>query len=131
MKKFLQGPLPDHARNLMQRFGYGEIRTRRGQISFSKRITGSQFPRYHVYIEDINGGLQINLHLDQKPNTLGAGAAHGGEYEGPLVEREMERIVQGVRSLHVPQTPPSPPLASGGTESNNQKKKGFWGKIFG
>ena len=40
MKQFFAGPLSDNARNLLRRMGYGEQRTRAGQISYVKRIAG-------------------------------------------------------------------------------------------
>ena len=124
MKHFFPAPLPDHSRNILRRLGYAEQRTRRGQISFTKRAGSGRFPRYHAYVEDRNGGMQVNLHLDQKEASYSGTSAHGGEYEGPLVKREMQRISQGVKSIGQP----APPI----TSSNNTKKsKGFWGTLFG
>lgn len=129
MQKFLPGPLPDNARNLLRRLGYGEHTGFGGQTSFSKRLTGGDFPRFHAYVEDKNGGIQINLHLDQKPANLGSGAAHGGEYEGPLVAGEMADLVARIQGM-----------AQGGSQSGTRQtyeddpppsKKGFFGSLFG
>ena len=120
MQNFLAGPLADNARNLMRRLGYGEHIGHGGQISFEKRLTSSNFPRFHAYVEDKNGGIQINLHLDQKPSSLGSGSMHGGEYEGPLVQSEMGRLIRVVRSMA-----PSAPVEF------EEEKKGFFSKIFG
>lgn len=122
MKTFFPGPLSDNARNIMRRLGYGEQTTRAGQISYTKRITGERFPRYHGYVEDLNGGLQVNLHVDQKAASYEGTSAHGGEYEGPLVEREMSRIKELVHQLNsIPPTPPPTTTVS---------KKGFWGTLL-
>ncbi|HBR81043.1 MAG: hypothetical protein UX09_C0024G0013 [Candidatus Uhrbacteria bacterium GW2011_GWE2_45_35] len=121
MQTFLAGPLPDNARNLMRRLGYGEHIGHGGQLSYTKRISGEVYPHYHAYIEDKNGGIQINLHLDQKPSNLGSGAMHAGEYEGPLVEKEMTRLRNMVSSMSAP---PS-------SEADPEEKKGFWGGLFG
>jgi hypothetical protein len=99
MQVFLAGPWPDNARNLMRRLGYGEHLGHGGQLSYSRRFSGSDFPRFHAYVEDRNGGMQINLHLDQKPSNLGSGAAHGGEYDGPLVIGEMERLKRMISTM--------------------------------
>lgn len=109
MKYFFPGPLSENARNLMRRLGYGEHRTREGQTSFVKRVGGEGFPRYHAYVEDTNGGIQVNLHVDQKAASYEGTSAHAGEYEGPLVKDEMEKIQNFVASLHTPpvQTPPT------------------------
>lgn len=114
MKHFFPAPLPDHARNIMRRLGYGEQRTRRGQISYVKRTGPERFPRYHAYVEDIDGGMQVNLHVDQKEASYAGTSAHGGEYEGPLVEQEMARIAQFIGSLSQSSTPTTqtPPPAS-------------------
>ncbi len=123
MKHTFVGPLPDHARNILRRAGYGEQRTRNGQISFIRRVMGERFPRYHAYVEDTaDGGMQLNLHVDQKEATYEGSSAHSGEYEGPVVEREMERIVQFVTSIKAaPQS--SAPLQP-------KKKPGFLSKFF-
>lgn len=99
MKHFFPGPLSDHARNIMRRLGYGELRTRSGQVSFTKRVTGNYFPRYHAYVEDLNGGIQVNLHIDQKEASYEGTSAHAGEYEGPLIEQEMNRIAEKIKSV--------------------------------
>lgn len=120
MQNFISGPLADNARNLMRRLGYGEHIGHGGQISFEKRLSGLAFPRFHAYVEDKNSGIQINLHLDQKPSNLGSGAMHGGEYEGPMIQNEMDRLTRVIRSMNVVKTPES-----------EEEKKGFFSKIFG
>lgn len=52
---------------------------------------GSYYPRFHIYVEIIDGGFQVDLHLDQKKPSYG-GKAHAGEYDGPVVEEEGGRI---------------------------------------
>jgi len=123
MQVFLKGPLSDNAGNLMRRLGYGEHIGHGQQISYSRRLTGADFPRYHIYAEEKDGGVQINLHLDQKPSNLGSGAMHGGEYEGPLVAKEMTRVSGMINSWKS--------VAPVVTEDPEDSGKGFWGKIFG
>ena len=130
MKKFFQGPLPDHARNLLRRMGYGEQRAYHGQISYVRRMGGGQFPRFHAYVEDQQGGMQVNLHLDQKPHSLGSGAVHGGEYEGTLVEAEMARMAQFIQSLGRPSSSTSAAQTKK-SYGDEEAPKGFWGKLFG
>jgi|GEM_PF-363760 len=125
MKQFIAGPLPDHARNILRRFGYGEQRTRSGQISYVRRLSGERFPRYHAYVEDTNGGIQVNIHVDQKEASYDEGHAHAGEYDGPLVEREMAMIVQFVASLKAESASQTAPSATTQT-----KKPGFLSKFF-
>lgn len=126
MKQFFEGPLSDNARNIMRHLGYGEQRTRAGQISYVKRVGGERFPRYHAYVEDMIGGLQVNLHVDQKEASYEGTSAHAGEYEGSVVEREMSRITQLVTGLKGVASS----LASDSTPST-EKTKRFWGTLFG
>lgn len=113
----------------MRQLGYGEQRTRAGQISFTKRAGGGRFPRYHVYVEDRDGGMQVNLHLDQKAASYEGTATHGGEYEGPLVEQEMARIKQHIQPVEIApspvptQTQPQQPTAQ---PAPPKKKSKFW-----
>ncbi len=127
MNVFIPGPLPDHARNIMQRLGYGEQRSREGQVSFNRRFTPAPYPKYHAYVEDRNGGLQVNLHLDQTATGGDFGREHRGEYDGPLVEKEVARIKAGVEAIRA--------QSSAGTEDNPQnsspKSGGFWSNLFG
>lgn len=125
MKQFFAGSLSDNARNVLRRLGYGEQRAHSGQISYVKRVTGERFPRYHAYVEDMNGGLQVNLHVDQKEASYEGTSAHAGEYEGPLVLREMQRIGELVAEMK------SAPISASTTDSTPKKKKGFWGALFG
>lgn len=129
MNVFIAGPLPDHARNIMQRLGYGEQRASHGQVSFNRRFTSAPFPKYHAYVEEKDGGLQLNLHLDQTASGSDFGREHRGEYAGPLVEREIARLKSGVESMRG--------QAEAGKEDNGPssepgpKRGGFWGTLFG
>lgn len=125
MNTFIPGPLADTARNLLRRAGYGEHRGREAQLSYTKRIQGSLFPRYHAYVEDKDGGMQLNLHLDQKEATYEGSRAHSGEYGGPLVERETARIVAFVKSLG------SGPERHEEPSATPAKRGGFFGWLMG
>jgi hypothetical protein len=59
--------------------------------------------------------------VDQKQPSYGVGHMHSGDYEGPIVEREMERIKQFFLTHN-----------DGENESgSDEKKKGFFGRLFG
>lgn len=127
MNTFIPGPLTDQARNLLRKAGYGEHRGYEAQMSYTRRLQSTTFPRYHAYVEDKNGGMQLNLHLDQKEASHQSGRAHSGEYGGPLVERENARIVAAIRGMVsvasiVEPTPAQAPSKSSG---------GFFGWLFG
>ena len=106
----------------MRRIGYAEQKVVGEEIGFTRRLQGTPFPRFHAYTEEKNGGLRISLHLDQRAMTHGRQSAHGGEYGGPLVERELDRIVEAiVRISSAPPPPREEPPASGG----------FFARLFG
>ena len=123
MNTFFPGPLPDHGRNILRRLGYGEDRKWNGQISYMKRISNTKFPHYHIYIEDKNGGLQINLHVDQKEATHEGSHAHSGEYDGKLVEDEMAYITKYIAYLKQEAQPAAP---SPEQKPKTESKGGFW-----
>ena len=129
MNTFIPGPLADTARNLLRRAGYGEHRGREAQMSYVKRLQGTSYPRYHAYVEDRNGGMQLNLHLDQKEASYGSGHAHSGEYSGPLVERENSRIIAFVKALGMKEEG-SEVLGSSGSQGT-KKRSGFFDWLFG
>ncbi len=81
-----------HPRMIMRRCGYGEIITRQGKRSYVKLLSRTPYPRFHAYIDEQDTGFQINLHLDQKAPVYKSVSAHAGEYDGPIVEREVARI---------------------------------------
>lgn len=85
---------------LMTRLGYHQIfNNRNGQISYMRRFGGQDYPRFHMYINEKREGLEFNLHLDEKKPSYEGQTAHSGEYEGPLVQEELERIKNYVESL--------------------------------
>ena len=75
--------------------------TDKEELVFSRVIGSSQsgYPRFHVYVrvDKENQLAHFNLHLDQKAPIYKGTRAHGGEYEGELVEREVERIKSNLK----------------------------------
>ncbi|MCP6726502.1 MAG: hypothetical protein KJI69_00455 [Patescibacteria group bacterium] len=65
---------------------------RTGDLKFTKSITGTPFPKFHIYCKTDNDTASCNLHLDQKRPSYSGSSAHSGEYDGALVENEVERI---------------------------------------
>lgn len=75
----------------MRRLGYAPHENKSG-LSFVRRILGTDYPRFHIYLKEENDHLVINLHLDQKKPIYAGSRAHSGEYEGEIVENELKRI---------------------------------------
>ena len=77
----------------LQRAGYKFILDRRtGKESFVKEMGIGGYPRFHLYLEVNGDKIALNLHLDQKKPLYKGQKAHSGEYEGEIVEREMDRL---------------------------------------
>lgn len=60
--------------------------------SFMLRLANGLYPRFHLYLNDKPNDIEFSLHLDQKKASYSGSRKHGGEYDGPTVEKEMERI---------------------------------------
>lgn len=78
----------------IRRAGYGMLFDKRTRSikSYTKRLHGDMYPRYHVYVEEQEDAWTINLHLDQRATVYEGVTAHAGEYDGEIVEREILRI---------------------------------------
>lgn len=94
MKFTITNP-PTHSRNFLRRAGYGMHQNREGELSYTRRLSGDEYPRFHVYVnaEEPGGPIDLSLHLDEKKPSYEGYTAHAGQYDGPLVEAEHQRIV--------------------------------------
>lgn len=96
MKATINGPLKNNIYNLMRDAGYHFQRQEGAEFSFARPRYG--FPRFHIYAKIENGSLSINLHLDQKKPVYDGATAHSGDYDEPIVAKEMERIRQSLQT---------------------------------
>ena len=77
----------------LRRCGYGKHLNRRTrELSYTHRISGGLYPRFHIYIKDVDNSYIFNLHLDQRQTRYKGHTAHAGEYDGELVDNEARRI---------------------------------------
>jgi len=75
--------------------GYVIIDTNeKGEYNMVRKLAGDNYPRFHIYLSSRGSDFNFSLHLDQKkPVYEGSGShAHNGEYFGPIVESEADRI---------------------------------------
>jgi len=61
--------------------------------SYTRVLGSGGYPRFHIYIDELDEKYVLNLHLDQKRPSYGTETAHSGDYEGKAVEDEADRIV--------------------------------------
>ena len=63
------------------------------EFSFIRPLYGNGYPRFHLFIRSDKGkDIVFDLHLDQKKASYKGSRAHSGEYEGPVIENEVDRI---------------------------------------
>ena len=87
-------------RQLLRRCGYAEfVDPRTGETSYTRRLSGGFYPRFHAYLERKEVGFQVNIHLDQKQASYHGQTKHSGEYEGEVVEREVSRLHEQIEAL--------------------------------
>ncbi len=84
---------------LMRRTGYAPEGTdeKTGEWRFARYLGGggrSRYPRFHMYcaMNQKERTASCNLHIDQRQPSYSGGSAHSGEYDGDLVETEVQRI---------------------------------------
>lgn len=93
MKVFLSKEEFPNLEQLIRRCGYIPLYDKmKNRFSFVRRLSPDFYPRFHLYLDSINDQWILNLHLDQKKPIYQKITAHSGEYEGPLVEEELNRI---------------------------------------
>jgi hypothetical protein len=63
-----------------------------GHDSYVRRLTRDYYPRLHMYIKLEGDQVIFDLHLDQKKVSYKGSHAHNAEYDGDIVEREINRI---------------------------------------
>ena len=102
MKILLPDTFSVNLRQFLRRNGYAShLQTKLDRLSFVKRVTSDDFPRFHIYIEkDIRGKNYLTLHLDQKKPSYDGAHAHSGEYDGDLVRNESQALQKSIFQTH-------------------------------
>ncbi|MEA3398175.1 MAG: hypothetical protein U9R06_00325 [Patescibacteria group bacterium] len=78
---------------ILRQAGYNYIIGRDGrQDSFAREFSRTGYPRFHIYLKYKNDIVEFNLHLDQKKPSYAGSRAHSGEYNGAVVEAEINRL---------------------------------------
>ena len=92
--KNLQKSIVSVAREL----GYVIIDTNNAQYNLVRKLGGTgNYPRFHAYVKQQGSDFNFSLHLDQKKPIYEGGHAHNGEYFGPVVENEADRIKEALQ----------------------------------
>jgi hypothetical protein len=90
-------------KQLLRKAGYREfVDPRTRKTSYVRTLRpGGFYPRFHVYVDLLDQGFQVNLHLDQKQASYRGTSAHAGEYDGPVVEQEATRVQQVIEGMRM------------------------------
>lgn len=79
--------------------GYVIIDSRENnEYNLVRKLDFDNYPRFHAYVKSFGAAQDklntyvFNLHLDQKKPIYKGTHAHNGEYFGPVVETEADRI---------------------------------------
>ena len=76
-----------------RKLGYVIIDTKDNQeYNLVRKLAGANYPRFHAYVKQSGPEYRFSLHLDQKAPIYQGTHAHNGEYEGPVVQDECDRI---------------------------------------
>lgn len=64
------------------------------EMRFYRSLSSGLYPRFHIYgtLDKNSKLLTFNLHLDQKAPVYSGATAHSGDYEGPVIEKEADRL---------------------------------------
>lgn len=107
-------------RNFLPRCGYSKfIDPYSRKANYTRRLGRDYYPRFHLYIKEIDGGNILSLHLDQKKPSYPGTSAHNAEYSGLVVEKEIQRLQGLIKNQLDNQKQQSPP-----------EKETFWTKLF-
>lgn len=74
---------------MMRSLGYSP----RPNGSYARRLSTQNFPRFHVYLKEVQGQYEFSLHLDQKGACYENQTAHSGDYDGEILNNEKNRIL--------------------------------------
>ncbi len=123
----------------LRRAGYVYIRDRERDVeSFVRRLGNYHYPRLHMYVNENNGQIVLNLHLDQKQASYQGSHMHNAEYDGEVVETEIARLKKLVpdcsKTTNKNETNETDLLSTinqGEYEvSRKKEKKSWWKKMF-
>ena len=93
-----------NADEFLRRSGFAYIYDNKmGHGSYIKRLNRDFYPRLHLYVKektDKEGRdlIIMELHLDQKKASYEGVRMHSAEYDGEVVENEIENLKKNMRN---------------------------------
>ncbi len=91
--KFEIKNINQNSNSIMRQIGYMPAFFQNpGEIIIIRKVGRNDYPRFHLYIKQSGQDFAFNLHIDQKKASYEGSTGHSGDYDGPVVEGEAERI---------------------------------------
>ena len=87
---------------IAREIGYVIIDTNeKNEYNMVRKLDFDNYPRFHAYVQQQGEKFNFSLHLDQKAPIYKSRNvhAHNGEYFGPVVETEADRIKDLLKDL--------------------------------
>lgn len=95
--------IKDNITNVARKIGYLILEAKTpNEYNMVRKLTGQHYPRFHVYCKQAGDRFNFSLHLDQKQPSYEGSHAHSGEYFGPVVEAEKDRITVILQKIKKP-----------------------------
>jgi len=124
--------------SFLRKAGYNYIQDRKmGKESFVRRLGRNFYPRLHIYIKENNNNLIFDLHLDQKQASYSGTHMHNAEYDGAVVEDEINRLksllladIQSLSNQVDLKKSPLEEIGQGELPENKTKKISWFKNIF-
>lgn len=95
----IKGPFKENIYSLMRKIGYTFQRKDESKSEISFVRPPRNYPRFHIYLKEVDDNLFFNLHLDQKKPIYKGVTAHSGEYDTETIKQEKQRIVKFFNQL--------------------------------
>lgn len=85
---------------VLRKAGYSPFRDpNTHEESWIIRLGPDFYPRLHLYIEERQDDILLNFHIDQKQPSYGHNHRHNGEYDGPLLDQERNRLLGWIQAI--------------------------------
>lgn len=85
----------------LRQAGYGFIIDHKtGSETYVRHFNSGRYPRFHMYLKEDEDKIEFSLHLDQKKAMYAGQHAHSAEYDGPIVQGEIERLKEMLRGIY-------------------------------
>lgn len=99
----LRNQISETSDQFLQRAGFARIYdNRRSQESFVRRLGNYHYPRLHMYIKEEGERIIFEMHLDQKQASYAGSHMHNADYDGPVVEAEINRLRELIAAAAMP-----------------------------